>query len=164
MEDSDQPAHMLSLISLCCRHEETIGPELLAKTLFRLHACELICVLAGHTSYCMFCCAWFMYFAFCVQLSHVMRKLVSRLCDQVRLKPTSTHLKKLAQCQCLGNFRQSSNKCLYKNLSWLFGVDRKICPKSHCLASQDLLSDHEGQIFLPTQNSHDRFFLRIPFL
>ena len=47
----------------------------------------------------------------------------------------------------------------YKNLSWLFGVDRKICPEGHCSASQGLPnSDLEGQIFLSTPNNLESFF------
>ena len=38
----------------------------------------------------------------------------------------------------------------YKNPSWVWGWDRKICPEDHRLASQGLPSDdsdHVGQIF-----------------
>ena len=42
-EDSDQPGHLPSLISLRCPHEETLGPQLptecTAKTLIRLGGC-----------------------------------------------------------------------------------------------------------------------------
>ena len=42
-EDSDQPGHPPSLISLCCPHEETLGAQLpiehTAKTLIRLGRC-----------------------------------------------------------------------------------------------------------------------------
>ena len=42
-EDSDQPGHLPSLISLRCPHEESWGPllpiERTAKTLFRLGGC-----------------------------------------------------------------------------------------------------------------------------
>ena len=46
----------------------------------------------------------------------------------------------------------------YKTLSWLFGVDRKLCPKGHCSAKVMPNSDPEGQIFVSTPNSHGRFF------
>ena len=46
----------------------------------------------------------------------------------------------------------------YKNLSWLFGVDRKLCPKGHCSAKVMPNRDPEGQSFLSTPNSHGRFF------
>ena len=45
----------------------------------------------------------------------------------------------------------------YKNLSWLFGVDRKLCPKGHCSAKVMPNSDPEGQSFLSTPNSHGKF-------
>ena len=40
------------------------------------------------------------------------------------------------------------------------GVDRKIRPEDHCLASLGLMpdSDCEGRIFLYTSHTHDRFF------
>ena len=42
-EDSDQPGHPPSLISLCCPHEESLGPQLpikcTVKTLIRLGGC-----------------------------------------------------------------------------------------------------------------------------
>ena len=42
-EDSDRPGHLLSLISLYCPHEESLGPSLpierTAKTLIRLGGC-----------------------------------------------------------------------------------------------------------------------------
>ena len=42
-EDSNQLRNPPSLISLCCRHEETLGPKLpnerMAKTLIRLGGC-----------------------------------------------------------------------------------------------------------------------------
>ena len=46
----------------------------------------------------------------------------------------------------------------YKNLSWLFSVDRKLCPNGHCSAKVMPNSDPEGQSFLSTSNSHGRFF------
>ena len=36
----------------------------------------------------------------------------------------------------------------YKNLSWLFGVDRKLCPKGHCSAKVMPNSDPDGESFL----------------
>ena len=45
----------------------------------------------------------------------------------------------------------------YKNLLWLFGVDRKLFPKGHCSAKVMPNSDPEAQSFLSTPNSHGRF-------
>ena len=46
----------------------------------------------------------------------------------------------------------------YKNLSWLFGVDRKLCTKGHCSAKVMPNSNPEGQNILSTPNIHGRFF------
>ena len=59
-EDSDQPGHPPSLISLRCPHEETLGPQLptehTAKTLIRLGRCPgwSESWLGAHS----FCCFW----------------------------------------------------------------------------------------------------------
>ena len=46
----------ISLGSLRCQHEE-LPTEGTGKTLIRLRVHRLICVLAGRTSFCWFCCA-----------------------------------------------------------------------------------------------------------
>ena len=43
----------------------------------------------------------------------------------------------------------------YKNLSWLFGVDRKLCPKGH--SSAKVMPNSYPESFLSTPNSHGRF-------
>ena len=58
-EDLDQPGHPPSLISLLCLHEETLGPlpiECTVKTDQTGQTVRLICVFAGCTSFCWFCC------------------------------------------------------------------------------------------------------------
>ena len=60
-EDSDQPGHLPSLISLRCLHEETMGHKLptecTAKTLIRLcwWAQADLCLSWAHVSFCWFC-------------------------------------------------------------------------------------------------------------
>ena len=59
-KDSDQPGHPPSLISLCCPHEETLGPylpvERTAKTLIRLWVCPGWSKSSlGTQSFCWFC-------------------------------------------------------------------------------------------------------------
>ena len=50
----------------------------------------------------------------------------------------------------------------YKNLSWVWGADRKICPRSlFCFTWFRRTmpnSDPKGRIFLSAPKSHDRFF------
>ena len=113
-EDSDQPGHPPSLISLLCTQWSVKDPRY-------LHADSeysdktgwmprLISVFTGsHKSFCWFChaaaqmCYWIIYAHIllklgsqtvtCLKLSYlshmslVMRKPVFRVCDQVRLKP-----------------------------------------------------------------------------
>ena len=56
-EDSDQPGHLPSLISLRCPHEESLGPKLsnerTAKTLIRLGAHVILLVLSRGGSYAL---------------------------------------------------------------------------------------------------------------
>ena len=60
-EDSDQPGHPPSLISLRCSHEEALGPKL---SIYKVHSKDsdqngqmpkLIWVCWAHMSFCLFC-------------------------------------------------------------------------------------------------------------
>ena len=46
----------------------------------------------------------------------------------------------------------------YKNLSWVWGADKKIQSEDHCLASWGFAEWSQRTIFLSASNSHDGFF------
>ena len=68
-EDSDQPGHPPSLISLRCPHEESFGPllpiERTAKTLISLGGCQADLILRWAQSF----------FLFCHEVAHMLRTL-----------------------------------------------------------------------------------------
>ena len=47
--------------------------------------------------------------------------------------------------------------CKEKNVPWLFGVDRKLCPSGSLFGITFAEQWPLGQSFLSTPNSHDRF-------
>ena len=65
-EDSDPPGHLVSLTSLRCLHEESLGPELpikrTAKTDQTGRLPRMICAFAGHTCHFVgFVMCWLKY-------------------------------------------------------------------------------------------------------
>ena len=56
----------------------------------------------------------------------------------------------------------------YKNLTWVSGMDRQICPEGHILASRGSPSDAklwpEGQICLSIPDTNDGFFFLLTLM